>query len=159
MLLNPYRDRHRPLIQSESKGGILLAVVDAKLSEGINFQDDLARCVVICGIPYPSRHSTEIKERIKYVNSLPRHSPLPAGKDAGQVLYQNMAFRGVNQSIGRAIRHINDWAAIILLDERYQQASNQSQLPQWLGSEVKSSLTFGSIMKELSQHCSRLSKQ
>lgn len=32
-----------------SQGGVLFAVVDAKLSEGINFADDMARAVVICG--------------------------------------------------------------------------------------------------------------
>ncbi len=31
------------------QGGVLFAVVGAKLSEGINFADDMARAVVICG--------------------------------------------------------------------------------------------------------------
>ncbi|KAI5474148.1 CHL1 helicase, partial [Pseudohyphozyma bogoriensis] len=134
--------------KGDQHGAILFAVVDAKLSEGINFADDMARAVIIVGIPYPSRHSTEIKERMAYLNSQPRSSTLPKGKDPGMVLYQNMAFRGVNQSIGRAIRHQFDWAAIVLLDERYTMPNNQAQLPAWLGSDVKSPPTFGGVMKE-----------
>ena len=40
--------------------------------------------------------------------------------------------KSVNQSIGRAIRHINDYACVVLLDRRYQQEHLRAQLPQWL---------------------------
>ncbi|KAK4049090.1 ATP-dependent DNA helicase chl1 [Microbotryomycetes sp. JL221] len=111
----------------DKNGSILFAVVGAKLSEGINFADDMAR-----GIPYPNSNSVELKERMTYLRSVAKSDPSNGGSDPGQVLYNNLAFRAVNQSIGRAIRNVNDWAAIILLDERYQQYSKRSQLPQWL---------------------------
>lgn len=38
--------------------------------------------------------------------------------------------RAVNQSIGRAIRHANDYATVLLLDRR-------SKLPKWIGDDVK----------------------
>ncbi|KAL8280650.1 hypothetical protein RQP46_006973 [Phenoliferia psychrophenolica] len=129
--LKEYAEANSPT----GSGGVLFAVVDAKLSEGINFADDMARAVVICGIPYPNRNSTEVKERMAYLNN------------------QNMAFRGVNQSIGRAIRHQGDWAAIILLDQRYTQPAKQAQLPGWLGSNVQSPSSFGQLMAGLSQYC------
>ncbi|KAM0787777.1 hypothetical protein ACM66B_003832 [Microbotryomycetes sp. NB124-2] len=111
-------------------GGIMFAVVGAKLSEGINFADDMARAVVICGIPYPNSHSVELKERMAHLRAT---APKTGSQsDPGQVLYNNLAFRAVNQSIGRAIRNVNDWAAIILLDERYSQPSKRAQLPSWL---------------------------
>lgn len=33
--------------------------------------------------------------------------------------YDTQAFRALNQALGRCIRHINDWGAILLVDERY----------------------------------------
>ena len=40
--------------------------------------------------------------------------------------------RAVNQSIGRAIRHIKDYAVIILMDKRYAQTRIRNKLPGWI---------------------------
>lgn len=45
-----------------------------------------------------------------------------SGTVSGKSYYQNLCMRAVNQSIGRAIRHANDWAAIVLVDRRYAHA-------------------------------------
>lgn len=74
----------------------MLAVVGAKLSEGLNFADDLARAVVIIGIPYPNLASPELRERMKYISN----RDTKRGRDAGRELYENLAMRAVNQSIG-----------------------------------------------------------
>ena len=47
-----------------------MAVVGAKLSEGLNFTDELARAVVIIGLPYPNLASAELKERLKFASEL-----------------------------------------------------------------------------------------
>jgi len=75
-----------------------MAVVGAKLSEGLNFSDDLARAVVMVGLPYPNASSPELKERLKYVSSLSKQKGEPG--DAGKELYENLCMNAVNQSIG-----------------------------------------------------------
>jgi chromosome transmission fidelity protein 1 len=75
-----------------------MAVVGAKLSEGLNFADDLARAVVMVGLPYPNASSPELKERLKYVSNLSKQKG--EKEDAGKELYENLCMNAVNQSIG-----------------------------------------------------------
>lgn len=75
-----------------------MAVVGAKLSEGLNFADGLARAVVMVGLPYPNASSPELKERLKYVSNLSKQKG--EKEDAGKELYENLCMNAVNQSIG-----------------------------------------------------------
>lgn len=80
-------------------------MVGAKLSEGLNFADDLARAVVIVGLPFPNSTSPELKERMRYITELDRAkhgTGTQIGKNAGQALYENIGMRAVNQSIGES---------------------------------------------------------
>lgn len=36
------------------------------MSEGINFADELARAVIVLGLPYPNIFSPELKEKMTY---------------------------------------------------------------------------------------------
>lgn len=114
-------------------GALLLSVVGGKMSEGINFANDMARCVVVVGLPYPDITDVELKEKMMTMDK-------SAGGMSGQAYYQNLCLRAVNQSVGRAIRHANDYAAIVLIDQRYRNDARIWQgLPKWLRRSDKKS--------------------
>lgn len=129
---------------AQSKGAILLSVVGGKMSEGINFANDMARCVMVVGLPYPDITDPELKEKMANMDQNASHFNCAT---TGQAYYHNLCMRAVNQSVGRAIRHADDYAAIILADARY--ATDQRVwmgLPTWLRRDVcQSSKTFKAV--------------
>lgn len=93
-------------MESKKTGALLLAVVGAKLSEGLNFADNLARAVIVVGLPFANLGSSELQERMKYVKQQgeKRGALLGASKatrDAAAELYENMCMNAVNQCIGQ----------------------------------------------------------
>lgn len=55
--------------------------------------------------------------------------------------------RAVNQSIGRAIRHANDYACILLVDARYARPRIRGKLPGWIGESVRVTQEWGEVAK------------
>ncbi|XP_053423578.1 ATP-dependent DNA helicase DDX11 isoform X3 [Nycticebus coucang] len=128
-------------------GALLLSVVGGKMSEGINFSDNLGRCVVMVGMPYPNIRSPELQEKMAYLDqTLPR---IPGKGPPGKALAENLCMRAVNQSIGRAIRHQRDFASIVFLDQRYAQPPVLAKMPGWIRERVKTKATFGSAIAML----------
>eukprot|EP00957_Ditylum_brightwellii_P103732 7902442-Ditylum_brightwellii.AAC.1 len=67
------------------------------------------------------------------MKSLDRSVQEKKGGISGNAYYHNLCMRAVNQSIGRAIRHGNDYAAVVLADARYASESRiWLGLPHWL---------------------------
>ncbi|KAK6124986.1 hypothetical protein DH2020_041260 [Rehmannia glutinosa] len=160
-------------------GAILLAVVGGKISEGINFSDGAGRCIVMVGLPYPSPSDVELIERVKHIEGLGKtilstksvygesHNGdvetgfhiLKSCKGRGKEYYENLCMKAVNQSVGRAIRHINDYAAILLVDARYASDSpkrsfshSTDKLPQWIKSHlVTTTPNYGEVHRLLHQ--------
>ncbi|KAI8881907.1 DNA repair helicase [Backusella circina FSU 941] len=124
----------------ESQGALLFCVVNGKMSEGINFSDQLGRGVIMIGLPFANRGSVELIEKMKFANQQTNT------KDAGAEYYENLCMRGVNQSIGRAIRHKGDYATIVLLDKRYSQPRIKNKLPKWIGSHIEHYEQFGKVL-------------
>ena len=130
-------------IAEGGKGAMLFCVMGGKLSEGINFSDRLARCVVVIGMPFPDGRDPVLQEKLKFATLVEKDTK------AGVRLYEAMCMRTVNQCIGRSIRHINDYAAIVLLDCRYDQPRVTSQLPMWLSCGVQSCSAFRDVQVKL----------
>lgn len=147
----------------QGKGGLLLSVIGGKMSEGINFSDQLGRCVIIVGLPFPNIMSGEWKSKMTYIeqsteqrlaqnNTLTVATRKSMGQAAAREFYENACMRAVNQSVGRAIRHKGDYAAIIMIDVRFGNDRIRNKLPGWIqkglveGSDKKS---FGALMGAL----------
>jgi len=113
------------------------------------------------GLPFANVGSVELQERMKYVESLPG-----AGKDASREMYevsppsivmvrrspesadnQNLCMRAVNQSIGRAIRHANDYACILLIDRRYASHRIRTKLPRWIGDDLVVAQDYSTVAR------------
>lgn len=132
-----------------STGALLFAVVGGKMSEGINFSDDMGRCVVMVGLPFPNARSPEMKSKIDFLNATyPQSSD---GRSAGKVYYDNVCMKAVNQSIGRAIRHKDDYATILLVDQRYQRPSISKALPSWIRDSLAAHSKFGTAFAAIQQ--------
>ncbi|KAH8199770.1 hypothetical protein TruAng_006051 [Truncatella angustata] len=137
-------DPSKPNSNGNGTGALLLSVIGGKMSEGINFSDRLGRCVIIVGLPYPNINSPDWKARIEYIESTtinrllagdPARNKTEAAATAKQTsrdFYESACMRAVNQSIGRAIRHKGDYAAIVLVDRRFGTERIRRKLPGWI---------------------------
>ncbi|XP_075533464.1 ATP-dependent DNA helicase DDX11 [Dermacentor variabilis] len=130
-------------------GAILFSVVGGKMSEGINFSDDMGRCVVMIGLPFPNAKAPEMMSKMEFLTATyPRTND---GRTAGQAYYESVCMKAVNQSIGRAIRHKDDYAVILLLDQRYQKQSIMKALPAWIQDSLTIPAKFGAAFAAIQQ--------
>ena len=144
----------------------LFAVYRGKMSEGISFNDNYARCVICIGVPFPSAFSLPIKIKMNYNDEqrkfCGRTDLLP-----GREWYNQQAYRAIAQALGRCIRHIGDYGAIILMDARHCDDGTPNEgipkchknLPKWMRTTVRnlsmnfaprnSMFTYGSSSKTI----------
>jgi len=134
-------------------GAVLLCVVGGKLSEGINFKDELGRLVIMVGLPFANIADAELKARMDHLDAG------DGNNGRGRAYYEALCMRGVNQSIGRAIRHVGDYACILLCDKRWGMFGTSSArtkaakaLPDWIESRlVVPERNYGEIQAKLAQ--------
>jgi chromosome transmission fidelity protein 1 len=139
------------------RGATLFAILSGSLSEGINFSDTLGRCVVVIGLPFPNPHSAMWKAKRAYIaakavkaaieTGLTKIEAEKKGREAAAEFYLNATMRAVNQAVGRAIRHKDDYAAIILIDKRFEAVRVESKLSGWM----KESIQNGRSVDQVSQ--------
>lgn len=152
-----------------SSGAILMGVCRGKISEGIDFSDDMARAVVVTGLPFAPYLDPKVKLKREFLdaarassNSRPSidggfgNGNLPVKVEAqrktlsGAEWYNQQAHRAVNQAIGRVIRHRHDYGAILLLDHRFAQVGNKEGLSKWLRGHLRDE-SFGASTRGLVQ--------
>jgi chromosome transmission fidelity protein 1 len=163
-----------------------MSVVGGKMSEGINFSDGLARCVLMVGLPYPNPTDIELKAKMEYLDERQRihqrssssssgggssamassvvtvagaaaaaaaagAGAAAGGGGGGREFYESLCMKAVNQSIGRAIRHRGDFAAIVLVDQRYSNSRVRARLPGWISERVMAPPNFGQCFASVSR--------
>ncbi|KAI7752029.1 hypothetical protein M8C21_009210, partial [Ambrosia artemisiifolia] len=176
IILKEYKESIDASLGTANNGAVILAVVGGKISEGINFSDGLGRCIVMVGLPYPSPSDIELMERVKHIDRIgdPKKNSnvtcfngdaqagfevLRSCKHRGKEYYENLCMKAVNQSIGRAIRHINDYAAILLVDTRYTSDPSKrnsshptNKLPHWIKNRlISKTSSYGEVHRLLHQ--------
>lgn len=124
---------------SPARGALLGAVMGGRLSEGINFSDELGRMVVIVGMPFANASNVEMAEVLR---------GLPGKREQSELL-TNGCLTSVNQSIGRAVRHKVDYAAIVLMDRRYGRERIRGKLPAFVRRNVRVCEQFGEARGEV----------
>lgn len=132
------RKSNEPLFDG-SKGALLFSVMGGKLSEGINFSDDLGRGVIVVGLPFPNKTNVKLQQKLEWLDKLKQMG----AKKNSQAYYENLCMRTINQSIGRVIRHKNDYATIILVDSRFTQQGIIKKLPNWIQTSLLNSKDDG----------------
>lgn len=113
-----------------SLGAMLMAVYRGKVSEGLDFENDYARAVIIIGLPYAPKNDPKVQLKWNFLDAI-------KGGNAGWDWYQSEAVRTVNQAIGRLIRNKNDYGAILLLDHRYNNYDVQISLCEWIRQQLQ----------------------
>ena len=71
-----------------------------KLSEGINFSDELARSIIVLGLPYPNLKAPEMIEKMKYLDKKLKRK-LEQKQDMGEPAFEsgNKRFQKLNREI------------------------------------------------------------
>jgi len=103
----------------------------------MNFKNDYARLVIVVGIPYAylGDPKTQLKKEYqddfnKLYYSFIKDKTIK--RLSGSEWYNQNAIKCVNQALGRVIRHSNDYGCMLLIDSRYQQASNKALISKWI---------------------------
>ncbi|GAB68609.1 DNA repair helicase, partial [Plasmodium cynomolgi strain B] len=143
-------DQYENIIKKKRKGAILMGVCRGKISEGIDFKDDCCRGVIICGLPYGNVYDSKIIFKKEFLDNFKYESSgndMIGGANGGGVQsnnttlsniskgnkwYNEEAMRSINQSIGRVIRHKNDYGSIFFLDSRFSNNQRIKEISKWV---------------------------
>lgn len=86
----------------ETPGAVLVA---SSFDRGVSLDDDLARVIIVCKIPWGNIGDKQVAAR-KYTKG-------------GQLWYATQTVRTLVQMTGRGVRHIEDYCEIVILDKQF----------------------------------------
>ncbi|VEL15152.1 unnamed protein product [Protopolystoma xenopodis] len=91
------------------RGAVLLSVARGKISEGIDFDHHLGRCIIMFGVPYVYTQSRIFKARLDYLREQYHIRP--------NEFITFDAMRHAAQCLGRAIRGKSDYGVLVMADK------------------------------------------
>ena len=113
---------------TNSSNCVLYGVMGAKLSEGMDYPDNILKCVVTVGLPYATWDA--------YQKSLITYFEQQFPGNGRTYAYLTPAILRLIQACGRAHRSTKDQACIVMLDERITQPHIRQQLPSYYQKEM-----------------------
>ena len=124
------------------KGGIFFSVCRGSSSEGINFNDDLARMVIVIGIPYANLMDVKVQLKKEFLDEFNRNlfsfvKNTKIKRLTSNDWYTQSATKTVNQALGRVIRHVDDFGSMVLVDFRYREIVNKGLISKWIKGACK----------------------
>ncbi|KAJ7905483.1 hypothetical protein B0H14DRAFT_2490332 [Mycena olivaceomarginata] len=110
------------------RGAVLLSVARGKVSEGIDFDHNYGRAVLMFGVPYQYTESRILKARLEYL------------RDAYRIRESEFlgfdAMRNAAQCVGRVLRGKTDWGLMVFADKRFARADKRAKLPRWINQYI-----------------------
>ncbi|CAF0855109.1 unnamed protein product [Rotaria sp. Silwood1] len=119
------------------RGAVLLSVARGKVSEGVDFDNHLGRCVIMFGIPYVYTQSRILQARLDYLreNFHIRENDFLTFD----------AMRHAAQCVGRVLRGKSDYGIMIFADKRFLRSDKRQKIPKWIQEYLSDSLANLSI--------------
>lgn len=113
------------------RGAILLSVARGKVSEGIDFDHNYGRAVIMFGVPYQYTESRILKARLEFLRDNFRI------KEAAFLTFD--AMRHAAQCVGRVLRGKTDYGLMVFADKRFARADKRDKLPRWIAAQIDES--------------------
>ncbi|CAO1631786.1 unnamed protein product [Sympodiomycopsis kandeliae] len=110
------------------RGAILLSVARGKVSEGIDFDHNYGRAVIMFGVPYQYTESRILKARLEFL------------RDNFRIRENDFltfdAMRHAAQCVGRVLRGKSDYGLMIFADKRFARSDKRAKLPKWIAQQI-----------------------
>lgn len=111
---------------SNGRGAVMFCVARGKVSEGIDFDHQYGRTVLMIGVPFQYTESRILKARLEFL------------RDTYHIRENDFlsfdAMRHAAQCLGRVLRGKEDYGIMVLADRRF--AKKRNQLPKWINQAI-----------------------
>ncbi|RGB34175.1 hypothetical protein C1646_760892 [Rhizophagus diaphanus] len=115
------------------RGAILLSVARGKVSEGIDFDHNYGRAVIMFGVPYQYTENRILKARLEFLRENYRI------RENDFLTFD--AMRHAAQCVGRVLRGKTDYGLMIFADKRFGRTDKRNKLPKWINQYITDSAT------------------